>query len=85
VADVLAQIQALVALGEVRPSLHGFRELAADGILLDDLLIGVRSAVVIEDYLDATRGPTVLALQRDSADRPVHVVGAFEKTLWVRL
>jgi hypothetical protein len=79
VADVLAQIQALVALGEVRPSLHGFRELAADGILLDDLLIGVRSAVVIEDYLDATRGrgipQTALSMW----------FGAFEKTLWVRL
>jgi hypothetical protein len=79
VTDVLAQIQALVARGEIRTSLHGFRELAADGILLDDLLGGIASAVVIEDYFDAIRGPTVLVLQRDSADRPVHVVWGVRK------
>jgi hypothetical protein len=72
--NILVQIQALVARGEARLSLHGFRELAADDILLDDLLGGVGSAVLIEDYFDANRGPTVLVLQRDSADRPVHVV-----------
>ncbi|MBR1232743.1 DUF4258 domain-containing protein [Bradyrhizobium sp. AUGA SZCCT0177] len=73
-SDVLARIKILVARREVRSSLHGFRELAADDILLDDLLDGIASAVVIEDYFDATRGPTVLVLQRDSSDRPVHVV-----------
>jgi hypothetical protein len=78
-SDVLARIQSLVALGEVRPSLHGFRELAADGILLDDILGGLESAILIEAYLDATRGPTVLVLQKDSADRPVHVVWGIRK------
>ena len=78
-SDVLAQIQALVARGEIRLSFHGFRELAADGILLDDLLGGLEAAVVIEDYFDASRGPTVLVLQRDSADRAVHVVWGIRK------
>jgi len=78
-SSILAQIQALVARGEVRLSLHGFRELAADDILLDDLLDGAGSAVLIEDYADASRGPTVLVLQRDSADRPVHVVWGIRK------
>ena len=78
-SDVLARIQALVAQREVRASLHGFRELAADGILLDDLLGGIASAVVIEDYFDATRGPTVLVLQHDSSDRPVHAVWGIRK------
>jgi hypothetical protein len=73
-SNILAQIEALVARDEVRISLHGFRELAADGILLDDLLGGVGSAVLIEDYFDANRGPTVLVLQRDAVDRPIHVV-----------
>jgi len=52
VSDVLARIRALVANGQVRPSIHGFRELAADDILLGELLGGVESAVVIEDYFD---------------------------------
>ena len=73
-SNVLARVQELVSRNEVRPSLHGFRELAADGILLDDLLGGIETAVVIEDYFDATRGPTVLVLQKDSSGRPVHVV-----------
>jgi hypothetical protein len=68
-----------VAQHEVRASLHGFRELAADGILLDDLLDGIESAVVIEDYLDATRGPTGLVLQKDSSDCPIHVAWCIRK------
>lgn len=78
-SNILAQMQALVARGEARLSLHGFQELSADDILLDDLLAGVGSAVVIEDYFDANRGPTVLVLQRDSADRPLHVVWGIRK------
>jgi Domain of unknown function (DUF4258) len=81
VTDILARIQALVAPGEVRPSLHGFRELAADGILLDELIVGLATAVVIEDYFDATRGPTVLVLQRDSTNRPIHAVWGIRKTV----
>jgi len=53
--------------------------MAADGILLNDLFDNLDSAVVIEDYLDAIRGPTVLVLQKDSAGRPVHVVWGIRK------
>jgi hypothetical protein len=79
VSDLLARIQALVARGEVRPSFHGFLELEADGILLDDLLSGLAVAIVVEDYVDAVRGPTILVLQRDSKNRPVHVVWGIRK------
>jgi len=75
----LTEVQALVAKGQVRASLHGFREIAADGILLEDILGGLDSAVVVEDYFDATRGPTVLVLQRDLAGRPVHAVWGIRK------
>lgn len=78
-SDVLARVQVLVRRREVRPSLHGFRELAADDILLDDLLDGIETAVVIEDYFDAARGPTVLVLQKDSSGRPIHVVWGIRK------
>ena len=68
-SDVLARVQELVARNEVRPSLHGFRELAADGILLDDLLGGIEAAVVIEDYRDnVTRWITVNDQGRVLAD-----------------
>jgi len=78
-SNTLAQVQALVADGQLRLSLHGFREMAADGIMLDDLLGNLDSAVTIEDYFDANRGPTVLVLQRDVAARPVHVVWGIRK------
>jgi hypothetical protein len=78
-SNTFAKIQFLVANGEARPSLHGFREMAADDILIDDLVDNIGSAVVIEDYFDATRGPTVLVLQTDMAGRPVHVVWGVRK------
>jgi hypothetical protein len=79
-SDVLAKVRALVSRGEVRVSLHGFRELATDDILLGELLDGLASALVIEDYSDATRGPTILVLQRDGSDRPVHAVWGIRKS-----
>jgi hypothetical protein len=78
-SNTFARIQALVADGQVRSSLHGFREMAADGILLDDLFGNLDSAVVIEDYFDAIRGPTVLVLQKDALGQPVHVVWGIRK------
>ena len=53
--------------------------MAADDIMLDDLLGNLDSAVTIEDYFDANRGPTVLVLQWDAAARPVHVVWGYSK------
>jgi hypothetical protein len=82
---MLAQVQALAADGQVRISLHGFREMAADGILLDELLGGLGSAVAIEDYFDANRGPTVLVLQMDATTRPIHAVWGIRKDSQGRL
>jgi hypothetical protein len=64
----------LVAKGEVEVTQHGFRELSADDILIDDVLDGIDNAVVVEDYPQANRGPSVLVLQRDGDDNPVHIV-----------
>ena len=77
--ETLAHIRALVKCAEVRVSRHGFQELAADDILLQDVVAGIETAIVIEDYPDAMRGPSVLALQRDENDRPIHVVWGISK------
>ena len=70
----LERIQALVRKGEVRVSVHGYDELAADDVQIRDVVEGLASAVVVEDYPDYSKGPCVLVLQRDGAERPVHVV-----------
>jgi Domain of unknown function (DUF4258) len=74
VSETLLRIQALIARGEVEVSRHGFGELAADVIVLDEVIAGIAAAIVIEDYPASGKGPSVLVLQSDSSNRPVHVV-----------
>jgi hypothetical protein len=78
-SDTLTQVQALVAGGASRISDHGFEKLEENAILARDVLAGVDTAVVVEDYPSAIRGPTVLVLQWDTANRPIHVVWAIPK------
>lgn len=77
--EVLARVQALLRRGEVQVSLHGYRELAADDILLDDIVAGIGTAAVVEDYPSYAKGPCVLVLQRDGGGLPVHVVWGIPK------
>jgi hypothetical protein len=74
VSETLATVQRLVGDGFVHPSSHGYSELNDDGILYTEVLAGLSEAIVVEDYPDAVRGPTVLTLQHDGAGRPIHVV-----------
>lgn len=73
-SDILLRVQALVRRGEVEVSRHGFRELAADDILLDDAVGGAAAAIAIEEYPAFVKGPAVLVLQHDGDRRPIHVV-----------
>jgi hypothetical protein len=68
------RIRTLVAEGNVQVSSHGYDELAEDAIVYADILEGIEDAALIEDYPTASKGPSVLLLQHDSAARPVHVV-----------
>ena len=54
-------------------------ELANDQIPLRDVVNGVQSAVVIEDYPAYAKGPCVLVLQYDASARPVHVLWGLRK------
>ena len=68
------RILELVARCDVRVSEHGYDELAADGILVREVLAGVHAGEVLEDYPDYPKGPCALVLQRDEGDGPIHVV-----------
>jgi hypothetical protein len=84
-SNTLAQVQALVADGQIRLSLHGFREMAADGIMLDDLLGNLDSAVTIEDYFDANRDRRFWCYKGTWQRAPFTWCGVFEKVVRVRL
>ena|SRR5947209_5700192 len=73
-SETLRRVRALVQRGQVEVSRHGLQELAADGILLEEAIVGVASAQAIEDYPDFHKGPPVLALQWDASRRPIHVL-----------
>jgi hypothetical protein len=75
-SETLRRIQTLVLDEEVRVSDHGYGELEKDQILVEDAVLGVASAELIEDYRERARGPSVLALQHDRQGRPIHVVWA---------
>jgi hypothetical protein len=79
VSATLEAIQRLVVVGEVRISEHGYDELANDGIAVRDILEGVSSARVVEDYPTFGKGPAVLVLESDAQGKPVHVVWGIPK------
>ena len=78
-SETLEAIKRLVAAGEVRISEHGYDELAEDDIAVRDILNGIEEAVVVEDYPDFPKGPTVLVLQFDRVRRSIHVVWGIPK------
>jgi hypothetical protein len=79
VSQTLERVRVLVAGGEVRVSAHGYEELVADQLLVREVVAGVATAVIIEDYPDFPKGPCVLVLQQDQTGKPVHVVWGIAK------
>lgn len=75
-SETLRRVQTLVLAGDYLITDHGYDELDEDGILADDALFGIASAILVEEYPDRARGPSVLALQYDANSRAIHVVWA---------
>jgi hypothetical protein len=73
-SETLTRVRELVRAGKVRASVHGYNELAKDGLFYDEIVADVGAAMVVEDYPQYAKGPCVLVLQRDAAGAPVHVL-----------
>ena len=78
-SKTLEEIIELVGRRQILISNHGYDELAADDILVKDIVLGISKAVMIEDYPDYHKGPSVLVLQEDSQSKPIHVVWGIPK------
>ena len=68
------KIRRLVGRGELRISEHGYDELASDDLAAREVVEGVQSAILVEDYPSFPKGPCVLLLQKDCNGKPVHAV-----------
>ena len=72
--SIFKQIIRLIEKKEIKISDHGYNELANDGLYVKEIILGVKEAVVVEEYPQYQKGPCVLVLQKDSTGKPVHVV-----------
>jgi hypothetical protein len=74
VSDILSTVRVLIADGKFRVSAHALQELLNDGLLIEPLVMGIASALVVEEYPEYHKGPCVLVLQTDERQRPIHLL-----------
>ena len=79
VSGLFERVRKLIISGDVRVSSHGYDELAEDEILVRDVIHGIEKAQLVEEYLEFPKGSCILLLQKDSEEKPIHVVWGIPK------
>lgn len=75
-SETLRRVQTLVMAGDYRVSDHAYEELRKDAILISELIAGITTAELVEDYRTRDR---VLVLQYEANGTPIHVVWAMSE------
>jgi len=76
---VFEHILALIEIGQVKISDHGYDELAADDLYVHEIIESVKKGKIVEEYPNFHKGQCVLVLQEDKEGKPVHVVWGIPK------
>lgn len=80
-SETLARVKDLVLQGEVHMSHHAMVRLDEQDIYPPEVLSGVASAIVVEDYPFHSRGACVLVRQREADGTPIHCLwGIWQST-----
>jgi hypothetical protein len=77
--DMQTKICELIDKRDVRISNHEYDELVDDNIFINEVLTGIHTATLVEEYSDYPKGPCILVLQKDSEEKPIHVVWGIPK------
>jgi hypothetical protein len=78
-SDFIDKIKKLIVKEEVRISEHGYDELSEDNLTVIEIIEGITSVEVVEEYPDYPKGSCILVLQQDKAGKPVHVLWGIPK------
>lgn len=76
---LLQKVRHQVEIKDVRVSEHGYDALVDDTLTIREIIAGITSGIVLEEYLNYGKGPTMLLLQKDKSDNPIHVVCVFPR------
>jgi Domain of unknown function (DUF4258) len=74
VSETFVQVRKFVAIGSWLPTTHALIRLERRNILMADVLSGLETAEIVEDYPEDQRGPSVLILSQDGAGLPIHAL-----------
>lgn len=83
-ALLIKNLQKICSIETIEITLHAAKRLEQRGITLDDIVSGICTGEIIEQYPDDYPFPSCLILGKSSEQQPIHiVVGTNLELLWI--